>query len=113
MQTRELMTVREYLSTSFRPDCDYVDGEVVERNMGERDHSRMQMAVSGYFYARCKEFGIEVFPYVQAYQRLSRLRRSVRLDSESAKRKRVPLHRRGHVRDAGTAHRKAGNRRSP
>ena len=62
MQTGELMSVREYLSTSFRPDCDYVDGEVVERNVGERDHSRLQMAVGAYFYARRKEWGIEVIP---------------------------------------------------
>ncbi|MDR3702535.1 MAG: Uma2 family endonuclease [Candidatus Sulfopaludibacter sp.] len=62
MQTGELMSVREYLSTSFRPDCDYVDGEVVERNVGERDHSRLQAAIIAYFYARRKEWGIEVFP---------------------------------------------------
>jgi Uma2 family endonuclease len=62
MQTDELISIREYLSTSFRPDCDYVDGVVVERNMGEYDHARLQMAVSGYFYARRKELGIEVVP---------------------------------------------------
>jgi len=62
MQTGELMTVREYLATSFRPDCDYVDGEIVERNLGERDHSRLQAAIIIYFGARRKEWGIEVFP---------------------------------------------------
>ncbi len=56
------MSVREYLSTSFRPDCDYVDGEVVERNVGEYDHSRLQMAVIAYFYTRRKEWGIDVVP---------------------------------------------------
>ena len=30
MQTGELISIREYLSTSYRPDCDYVDGVVVE-----------------------------------------------------------------------------------
>jgi Uma2 family endonuclease len=60
MQTGELMSVREYLSTSFRPDCDYVDGEVVERNMGEYDHARLQLAVGAYFYARRSEWGIDV-----------------------------------------------------
>ena len=62
MQTGEPMSVREYLSTSFRPDCDYVDGEVVERNVGEYDHSRLQMAVIAYFYTRRKEWGIDVVP---------------------------------------------------
>ena len=62
MATGSLVSIREYLSTSYRPDCDYVDGVVVERNLGERDHSRLQMAVSAYLHNRCKEFGISVFP---------------------------------------------------
>ena len=36
MSTKVLMDVDEYLHTSFDgPDCEYLDGEVVERNMGE------------------------------------------------------------------------------
>jgi Uma2 family endonuclease len=62
MQTGELITVREYLSTSYRPDCDYVDGVVLERNSGERDHAELQGAVFAYFYNRRKEWGIHVFP---------------------------------------------------
>src|SRR5579875_879313 len=27
------ISVEEYLSTSYRPDCDYVDGEIEERNL--------------------------------------------------------------------------------
>lgn len=38
-----LIPVSEYLSTSYSPDCDYVDGEVRERNMGELDHSDLQL----------------------------------------------------------------------
>jgi Uma2 family endonuclease len=34
--------VEEYLRTVYRPDCDYVDGEVLERNMGEKPHARLQ-----------------------------------------------------------------------
>ena len=34
----------EYLATSYRPDREYVDGEVKERNVGEYDHSRPQAA---------------------------------------------------------------------
>lgn len=40
--TSVLISVDEYLSTVYRPDCDYVDGEVVERNVGEKPHSRLQ-----------------------------------------------------------------------
>lgn len=36
------MSLAEYLATSYRPDCEYLDGIVVERNLGERDHSRLQ-----------------------------------------------------------------------
>jgi Uma2 family endonuclease len=56
------VSIQEYLSTSYRPDCDYVDGEVQERNLGTFDHARLQMAVAAYFYARRKEWGICVVP---------------------------------------------------
>jgi Uma2 family endonuclease len=42
MATSALIPVSEYLSTSYSPDCDYVDGEVQERNMGETDHGELQ-----------------------------------------------------------------------
>ena len=56
------ISVQEYLSTVYRPDCDYVDGEVQERNLGEFDHARLQLAIAAYFYARRKEWGITVVP---------------------------------------------------
>lgn len=37
-----MVSVTEYLNTTYRPDCDYVDGEVLERNVGEYEHSRPQ-----------------------------------------------------------------------
>jgi Uma2 family endonuclease len=58
MQTRELISVREYLTTSYDPDCDYVDGVVEERNVGETDHSYLQTAVAAYFHTRRKEWGV-------------------------------------------------------
>jgi len=37
------VTVEEYLSTAFDgPDREYAEGEVIERNMGGRPHSRIQ-----------------------------------------------------------------------
>ncbi len=37
------MDVEEYLRTSFEgADCEFLDGEVVERNMGELPHSKAQ-----------------------------------------------------------------------
>ena len=36
------MTVDQYLSSMFHPDCDFVDGRIEERNVGEYEHSRVQ-----------------------------------------------------------------------
>lgn len=44
------MSVGEYLRSSFRQDCDYVDGEIEERNWGERDHSVLQPAFGVVFH---------------------------------------------------------------
>ena len=37
-----LVPVEEYLSTSYEPDCDYVDGELEDRNAGEKGHAKAQ-----------------------------------------------------------------------
>ena len=42
MSTATIVPVNEYLSTSYRPDREYLDGEVLERNVGERNHSKLQ-----------------------------------------------------------------------
>ncbi len=42
MAASTLIPLSEYLEHSFRPDCDYIDGELQERNLGERDHSDLQ-----------------------------------------------------------------------
>ena len=62
MPTETLISVEEYLATSYRPDCDYVDGHLEERNVGRRDHSNLQMRLSAYLYVRRKEWGIQVYP---------------------------------------------------
>jgi hypothetical protein len=43
------VTVEEYLQTSYRPDCDYVDGRVEERNVGEFDHGYLQTLLAVLF----------------------------------------------------------------
>ena len=60
MASRTLISVEEYLRTSYRPDCDFVDGEVLERNVGETDHSWLQTMVSAYLVARRAQWGITV-----------------------------------------------------
>jgi Uma2 family endonuclease len=56
-----LASVNEYLSTGYHPDCEYIDGVILERNLGERDHSTPQGAVFAWFYNRRKELGVAAF----------------------------------------------------
>lgn len=42
MGSATLVPVSEYLRTAYRPDCDYLEGELRERNMGERPHAALQ-----------------------------------------------------------------------
>jgi Uma2 family endonuclease len=53
-----LISVEEYLKTSADPDCEYVDGIVEERSVGEYDHATWQIILTAYFYSREKELGI-------------------------------------------------------
>jgi hypothetical protein len=49
MAVAQQISVQEYLKTVYRPDCDYVDGVVEERNLGERDHSWIQGRLVTFF----------------------------------------------------------------
>ena len=46
-----LVSVQEYLETTYHPDCDYIEGELRKRNVGERPHSRLQTIFSAIFEA--------------------------------------------------------------
>ncbi len=51
MATKPLVAVEEYLRTSFDgPDREYLDGEIVERNVGENQHSEVQARLIEIFY---------------------------------------------------------------
>lgn len=54
-----LLSVEEYLRTSFEPDCDFVDGEVVERNVGKRRHGYAQARSAAWFVQRSQSLGLE------------------------------------------------------
>ena len=48
----DLVSEDEYLHTPYRPDCDYVDGLVLERNLGTHPHGRLQLLVAAYLLAQ-------------------------------------------------------------
>jgi hypothetical protein len=60
--TRALIPVEVYLTSVYRPDCDYLNGEVLERNSGGREHSYVLAALGSYFFARRNCWDIEVYP---------------------------------------------------
>ena len=43
-----LVPLESYLATNYRPDCDWIDGELKARNMGEKPHSRIQQYLCQY-----------------------------------------------------------------
>ena len=56
-----LVSEAEYLSTTYRPDCDLIDGEIQERNVGQKDHSKLQGRVFAWFDARAAQLAIAAF----------------------------------------------------
>lgn len=49
MSTTALISMAEYLDTNYEPDAEFVDGVVVERNVGERPHSFVQTNIAFVF----------------------------------------------------------------
>lgn len=62
MPASALISVQEYLAASYDPDREYVAGELVDRNVGERGHSRTQGLLSAYLIAREADWGMQVLP---------------------------------------------------
>jgi Uma2 family endonuclease len=69
-----LVPLSEYLETSYRPDCDYLDGQLLERNVGEREHSRLQGLLIHYLISREKQWGINVLPEQRVQVKATRFR---------------------------------------
>ena len=59
MATSVLIPLAEYLNTTYRPDREYVDGEVVERRVGKWEHSRVQALLTGWFIQHERVWNIQ------------------------------------------------------
>ena len=55
--TPAILSLEHYLRTSFKPDCDFVDGILEERNVGEFPHSRIQYKLVSWFDRHEEEWG--------------------------------------------------------
>ena len=62
LSTATLVSVDEYLAMSYRPDCDFVDGQLILRNVGTKDHSKLQREVLAWFRDRRRELRLTAFP---------------------------------------------------
>jgi Uma2 family endonuclease len=60
MATALHIPLKDYLSLSFRPDREYVDGEIRERNAGKYEHARVQALLAVWFGQHEKAWGVQV-----------------------------------------------------
>jgi len=60
MASTNQIALSEYLRTTYHPDCEFVDGELQERNVGKTDHARVQALLAMWFGAHEAEWQIIV-----------------------------------------------------
>jgi Uma2 family endonuclease len=66
MSAKVQMDVEEYLRTSFDgSDCEYLDGEIVERNMGEAPHGDLQTNLAYLLRQLRSRLGIRVITEIR------------------------------------------------
>lgn len=66
--------VEEYLTSSYRPDMDYVNGHLEVRNLGEYEHGQLQLALLSLFNERAKEWKTRVAPETRLQVKADRFR---------------------------------------
>ncbi len=58
MAASTVVSLEEYRRTSYRPDLEYIDGELKEKPVVQWTHSNLQVALSAWFYQHRKEWKI-------------------------------------------------------
>jgi Uma2 family endonuclease len=74
MATSALIPVGEYLTTSYRPDCDYVDGEIQERHVGEETHSDLQARLLDLLRTQANQQYVRAKPELRVQVKATRFR---------------------------------------
>jgi len=74
MATSTHVPIEVYLRSSYEPDAEYVDGEIEERPVGERDHAAWQAAIVVWFFQHSREWNITVLPELRVQAGASRFR---------------------------------------
>lgn len=52
------LDIEEYLKTSYSPDREYIDGELLEKNVGKWEHSRVQWLLAKILSKKEDEWGV-------------------------------------------------------
>lgn len=74
MGSTTLVSLDEYLHTTYRPDCDFLEGEVRERNMGEQPHAHIQGILAAIFRDHRREWNVRALPEQRVQVRPNRFR---------------------------------------
>jgi Uma2 family endonuclease len=70
-----LISLEEYLNTTYRPDCDFVEGQVLERNAGKPGHGYAQGQIVIWFGRRTDLLrGLMPFPETRLHLAPQRVR---------------------------------------
>jgi Uma2 family endonuclease len=68
-----VIPIEEYLTSTYEPDCDFVDGQIEERNWGELSHARLQVRLGALLHTRAP-LGTEVLIALRVRVSASRIR---------------------------------------
>jgi Uma2 family endonuclease len=60
MATSTRLSMSEYMKTSYRPDREYVDGQLLARNVGKWEHARLQALLAAWFQSQEKAWSVKV-----------------------------------------------------
>jgi Uma2 family endonuclease len=60
MATSTQLSLSEYMKTTYRPDREYIDGELRERNVGKWEHARLQALHASWFGGQEKGWPVKV-----------------------------------------------------
>jgi Uma2 family endonuclease len=60
MATSTRLSLVEYNKTTYRPDREYIAGELLERNVGKWEHARLQALLAFWFGSQEKSWSVKV-----------------------------------------------------
>jgi Uma2 family endonuclease len=74
MGSTTLISLDEYLHTTYRPDCDFLEGELEERNVGEAEHGLIQGLFWEIFRQHRNDWQVRVIPEWRVQVKAQRFR---------------------------------------